>query len=371
MHVAFVNENTLGHASYLRPLIRGFVDRPELGIIPHGLDATPLTGRWKWWGEFSVRGLRRWGLDFHNRRWRLTVSHEIRRRLEEMRQTQPLDAVVVNTQSVGLCLADLAAEIPVFVALDATFSQLAASPWFAPNRPSRWLQPLTMGALRHREKQLFQRARGFFPWSALAGQSLRDDYGIEEKRIHWLPPSIIPQPAGQPWPRNARPRILFLGGDFRRKGGYTLLECYRRFLMERFDLHVITQTEVPATPGVQVHRGIESYSPGWFEQWRQADVFVFPSTLETFGIVLLEALAFQVPVVSCDVGAAREVLAQGRAGLLVPTNEPAELARAIEQVFQEPDATRARVEQGLRQIEAHYTLSVNLRRLADVLHGVR
>jgi glycosyltransferase involved in cell wall biosynthesis len=368
MHVAFVNENTLGHASYLGPLVRGFRERPEHGIVPHVIDAAPLVEPWKKWGEFSIRGLRRFGLDFHCSRWRFSASRQVRNRLDELRKTQSLDAVIVNTQSVGLCLADLAEEVPVFVAMDATFRQLEASPWFGPNRISRWAQPLTMRALRKGEQTLFRGAAGFFPWSAHVKQSLIRDYGIGEERIHWLPPSISMQPTTIEWPRNARPQILFMGGDFQRKGGPVLMECYHRHLADRFDLHVVTQSDVPKMQGVHVHHGVAAYSPQWFERWQQADVFVFPSRLETFGIVLLEALAFQVPVVSSDVGAAREVLLEGNAGVLIPPDNSERLANAIEYIFQEPKQTRARIKSGHDNVEANYSLPVCLPKLAALLH---
>jgi glycosyltransferase involved in cell wall biosynthesis len=50
-----------------------------------------------------------------------------------------------------------------------------------------------------------------------------------------------------------------------------------------------------------------------------ADVFVFPSLWEGLGGVLIEALALEVPIVSSDLDATREVLGgKGTSGLLVP-----------------------------------------------------
>jgi hypothetical protein len=366
-HVAFVNENTLGHGSYLVPLVRGFEERPELGIVPHLVNAVAAGATGRWWGDLSVRGLRKWGLDFHNMRWRLAVSRHVRAEVERLRTTTKLDAIVVNTQSVGLCLDELAGQIPTYVALDATFAQLSRSPWFAPNRLSRWLLPMTAGYLRRLERRLFERSAGLLPWSSLAAQSLADEYGIGPERIHELPPSVEPQPDRGQWPGSATPRIFFLGGDFRRKGGPALLESYRRFLADRFELHVMTQSALEPQAGVVLHRGIVAHSPEWRRCWQEADVFVFPSALETFGIVLLEALAFQVPVVSSEVGAAREILDDGRAGILLSAITPESIASAVHQVMDDPRETRMRVEHGSRRVAERYALNANLERLADAL----
>ncbi|MBU6400576.1 MAG: glycosyltransferase family 4 protein [Verrucomicrobia bacterium] len=368
MEVAFINENTLGHASYLLPFVEMFGQRPELGIRPHLINATPLPPSLEWRANGTVPGLRRWGLDFHNARWRLTASRCARDQLRQLRRRQHLDAVVVNTQSVALALLDLRPELPLVVSLDATFEQLARSAWFAPNPISRRLLPLTLAPLRRRERLLFQNASRLLPWSGSVRQSLLDDYALTPDRITLLPPSVtLPPPRSSRRPAAGRPQILFVGGDFQRKGGPLLVECFRERLADRCELHLVTHSAVPAQPGLNVHRTLTPRSPGWQERWEQAAVFAFPSTLETFGIVLLEALAFEVPVVSADVGAAREVLADGRAGWLLPERTPADLARAISEALDQPAVAAAKVNYGRQQIQRAYDLGANAEKLAAEL----
>jgi len=367
MRVAFLNENTLGHGSYLPVFARALARRPGLGIEPELLNVTPLPPSLARRADFSVRGLRKWGLDFHNARWRLTASRHARSLLDELRGRQQVDAVVVNTQSVGLALADC--DLPLFVCLDATFAELGRSPWFAPNRPSRWLLPFTAGSLHKREQALFRAARRLLPWSAAARDSLLNEYQIPPARISLLPPSIeLPPPRERT--ANPRPQILFVGGDFRRKGGPLLLDCFRRHFAARCELHLVTQSDVRVEPGVFVHRGLTAHSAAWRERWEQADVFVFPSTLETFGIVLLEAHAFGVPVVSSPAGAAREILLDGQAGWLLPEPTEAALAGAIREVLADPVAARRRVATGRQLVETRFHLPVNTAQLAAWLRQI-
>ncbi len=370
MNVAFINENTLGHASYLLPFVQVLQARPELGVEPQLIDATPLPTALARRANFSVRGLRKWGLDFHNARWRLTVSRHVRDQLVSLRARQPLDAVVVNTQSVALGLSDAARELPVFVCLDATFAQLARTRWFAPNAPSRLFLPLTSAPVRSRERKLFGVAQHFLPWSESVRASLLADYRISSEKISLLPPSVrLPPRPGKRPSANTRPQILFVGGDFARKGGPLLLECFRKHFADRCDLHLVTQSEISAGPGVFVHRGLRAHSDAWQERWRQADVFVFPSTLETFGIVLVEALAYEVPVIAAEVGAAREILARGDAGWLLPDARVDTLASAISQTLLNALATQARVQAGRARVEKCYNLDTNAAVLADWLRN--
>ena len=60
-----------------------------------------------------------------------------------------------------------------------------------------------------------------------------------------------------------------------------------------------------------------------------ADLFVFHSTYETFGIVLAEAMNFAKPVVSVDNTAISEVVDDGSTGILVPTGDSGALADAV------------------------------------------
>lgn len=75
----------------------------------------------------------------------------------------------------------------------------------------------------------------------------------------------------------------------------------------------------------------------------QLDVFVWPALeLEGFGIALAEAMAAGVPIVATDVGACREVLDDGRCGLLVAPASPEALAAGIRHALADPEAARQR-----------------------------
>ncbi len=67
------------------------------------------------------------------------------------------------------------------------------------------------------------------------------------------------------------------------------------------------------------------------DAYRSADVFVFPSTTETLGLVMIEALASGLPVIAVDSPASREILANCPAGRLFP----AELADRLPELIRE------------------------------------
>lgn len=77
------------------------------------------------------------------------------------------------------------------------------------------------------------------------------------------------------------------------------------------------------------------------EAYASADIFMFPSTTDTFGQVLLEAMASGLPVVAADAGPTREILGAD-AGALFPPGDDSQLAAQLRRLAGDADA-RARM----------------------------
>ncbi len=104
--------------------------------------------------------------------------------------------------------------------------------------------------------------------------------------------------------------------------------------------------------------------------FRSGEVYCAPNTgQESFGIVLLEAMAAGVPVVASDIDAFRRVLDDGRAGRLFPVADAASLAHTLADLLADP-AQRGRLAGRGRAVVAAYDWTVIAKQIVGVYEMV-
>lgn len=87
------------------------------------------------------------------------------------------------------------------------------------------------------------------------------------------------------------------------------------------------------------------------------DLFCLPSLWESFGLVLLEAMAHAKPVVATEVGGVPEVVANGETGLLVPPEDPVSLSKAIAYFLTHPEIAAEMGKRGEARLAERFTLT--------------
>lgn len=100
-----------------------------------------------------------------------------------------------------------------------------------------------------------------------------------------------------------------------------------------------------------------------------ADVFVLPSFAEGVPVVLMEAMAMGVAVISTTVAGIPELIESERDGLLVPPSDSTQLANAIERLMTDPEL-RLRLSVNARdRVERQYDLKTNVSRLGEIFRA--
>jgi glycosyltransferase involved in cell wall biosynthesis len=155
-----------------------------------------------------------------------------------------------------------------------------------------------------------------------------------------------------------------------RKGGWRLLDLWRRTLRDVSRLVLVTPERVPPTDGLEVHNDVRQ-ADGKLEQiLASADVFVMPGDVDTFGYAILEAMAASLPVVVPGLAAIPEVVDDGVTGLLVPPGDDDALTSALRRLVAD-EPTRAAMGAAARQrvlerFDAHVTTDALVEILRDV-----
>ncbi|MFB3880822.1 MAG: glycosyltransferase family 4 protein [Armatimonadota bacterium] len=147
------------------------------------------------------------------------------------------------------------------------------------------------------------------------------------------------------WARDDERIVLFVGRLVREKGVEVLIDSMPEVLSAHPDARLVVAGGGPrdhlvgraARHGLSHKVTFAGYvSDELADLYAVADVAVFPSLYEPFGIVALEAMAAGVPVITSDIGGFREVVRHGATGLHTWANNPRSLAWGITQVLGDP-----------------------------------
>lgn len=168
------------------------------------------------------------------------------------------------------------------------------------------------------------------------------------------------------WALPHEPLVLNVGRVVREKGAHVLVEAAPRALSRVPEAKFVIAGMGPELDALR-HRvrdlGLSHrvLLPGFLDDdtrdrlYVTADVAVFPSLYEPFGIVALEAMAARTPVVASEVGGLREVVRHGETGITIYPGDPESCAWGIVHTLQHPEWARARVENAYRALLERFT----------------
>jgi glycosyltransferase involved in cell wall biosynthesis len=149
------------------------------------------------------------------------------------------------------------------------------------------------------------------------------------------------------------PVVAYLGRVSREKGLEVLAEAFERILRSHPEVVLGVIGDGPwkdefrrrmAPTGRAIFTG-ELGGEDLPRALASSAIFAFPSTTDTFGNAVLEALACGVPAVVTDQGGPKEIVEDGRSGLVIPGEDPVALGQALEKLLEDP-ALRKRLGEG-------------------------
>lgn len=170
--------------------------------------------------------------------------------------------------------------------------------------------------------------------------------------------------------------ILFVGRLIKSKGINYLLESFAKLDPKTDNIMLILCGEGPMRSSIeskiremklQDQVIIEGYVLGHLlpYYYAAADIYVFPSLSEPFGLVILEAMSMRKPVISSNVGGIPEIIEDGRNGLLVPAGNVEVLTASIKKLLVDRDLSQRLGYEGRKTIINKFTKEKMVRKTIE------
>jgi glycosyltransferase involved in cell wall biosynthesis len=248
-------------------------------------------------------------------------------------------------------------DAPMYCYMDATSAQVAST--------GAWEFARFSEAKKQRvidyQRDIFRDCAAVFPRSRWTARSVLQDYAIPQDRV--VVAGAGPNYRIHPLPHGdyAAQRILFVGGEFERKGGPLIVEAFRlvRERLPQATLRIVGCDPDIREPGIEIAGRIDRKAEGGQEsllaEFAAASVFCIMSHYEPFGIVVLEAQHCGVPCVAPARFAFPEIIRDGETGVVLPEYDVVSLANTLAGLLENPARLETMGAAGREWVEREWT----------------
>jgi len=200
--------------------------------------------------------------------------------------------------------------------------------------------------------------------------------GLKNKKIVVIPPGVDTDRFNSSHDREGN-KVLFVGRISPEKGIETLLKALS-VINSDFTLWLIGPLQDPKYFYALKENFSRMFNEGKIrflgslshdkltEYYAKADIFVLPSKMETFGLVLLEAMASRLPIISTNVGAAGELIKDWENGFIIPINDWKTMAKRIEFLLADKKLRTRMGETNRKIVEEKYDANKNFEKIVTL-----
>jgi glycosyltransferase involved in cell wall biosynthesis len=334
LRVLSIQSDILGNKIYSEVLRKYLNDTGEVAVDSHwyNTDRSLPTRVINRMASFSTPILDTHGRNFDLRRARVEWSYGRTSRILTQRLLAAGDYQLLHfhTQIQAYSALSVMKRIPTVITTDMT--AVLASRQTTTQFPSTYRINIEL------DRGVFRAAAHTVVFTDWARRSVIEDYGISPDKVTVIPPGSRLETFSEPsFTKHSTIKILFIGGDFTRKGGWDLLEVFAKSFQGRAELHLVT-TEKISSPlaNVFVHNNIYPYSSAWHEILHTSDILAVPSYAEPYGLVFQEAGGYGLALIGGRVGGIPEIIIEGESGFLVNPGNHQQLREALNALISNP-----------------------------------
>jgi len=172
---------------------------------------------------------------------------------------------------------------------------------------------------------LDKNCKKIMPWTEHIKKEILKIYPEIKEKIEVIYPAV-PIIKNLKKPKNKKLKIIFIARSFDIKGGPIALEVLDQ-LRQKYDIEGIIVSNVPKKlkvkyPNLKIYNLIPQEE--LFKLMEKSDLFLYPSSVDTFGFSLLEAMAFGLPIITINTNytmSRKEIIKHNKTGLIFDIKE--------------------------------------------------
>ncbi len=205
------------------------------------------------------------------------------------------------------------------------------------------------------------------------------EYGVPPEKLHILPLGVdtrIFYPDASVKTEKGRFVALYVGRIDPLKGVQYLLEAFQGLKLPNAELWLVGPVVAEMEPLLAKYLGENVRYFGFKTPaelrsfYNQASVVVFPTVLDSFGMVILEAMACGKPVIATTHSGAPDIMNENM-GFIIPPFSSKDIAEALEKSYLMKDNLLEMGKAAYNHVLSHYTLDVYQHRVASYLHSIK
>lgn len=217
------------------------------------------------------------------------------------------------------------------------------------------------------QQVLFLRAYRVFTMSEYTRKSVIEDFHVHPDKVvavySGLNLAMLPS-----FEKNVSNKmILFVGGDFRRKGGITLFRAFKEVKRRVGDakLFIVGSRPKISGPGITVKGFVKKEELAYL--YRNASIFAMPSIFDPFPHVFMEAMAYKTPCIGANRDAIPEIIEDGKLGFTILVHDHIKLAEKIIYLLEDENAIKSMGEVGRLKVERSLNWDAVAKRITEKL----
>ena len=218
--------------------------------------------------------------------------------------------------------------------------------------------------------ETLQNATIIFTFSDNTKNSVINNYGIDEEKVVTVYSGVNLKELPTFEKEYSKKTILFVGAEFGRKGGPTLIKAFQEVKKEVNDVKMVIVGSEPQINSPDITAKGYINRSELLQSYQEASIFAMPSICDPFPNAFLEAMSYKNPCIGSIASGIPEIIKEEETGFLVLPNDYKQLADKLILLLEDENLMKRMGEQGRKRVEKHFTWDLVVDRMTEQFENI-